>query len=509
MMGDDADGNILPDSVTSLGTTQHSVYDFTNNHDIPHDITKMPTPDSFTFTVGKLDAGMAILLGERAHLIEFPSILLPPGATTGSIVNISVTQNHVEEKRRDTDFWQLQEDILKEFGISSPEPPKLELRNVTQTSVTLEWPTIQLATAKLRSLDIYRNGQRLAAIPSPLTNTSTKLSGLELNTEYSFQLILRTTAGTFPSNVLRVRTHTMTDTSGICVCFGNVQDPVLLENAKMALRDMNAKWSEKIQIDTTHFVCTTPAATPAGAQAAGNTGGAPGVEYQRALQLSIPVVQPHWILACHAERKMVPIAAYYLGAPNTPQVSAGFNRPQSMSQASLPQSPTSTSQKHATAANRASMPGPSRKAANSPPVGSSGSTVRFEVPQESDEAGTESHESQQRQQQPRSAPATTSSPSSSPQQSKSSLDAHRRSSSMKRDWKFPTATPPPENGETAPENGSESPKVKTHVKAQESVISPSSIEVPPPPPVEKERSLGGAVDDGEDEVGDTVDIPLN
>lgn len=169
--------------------------------------------------------------------------------------------------------------------------------------MTLEWPVVKLATAKLRSLDIYKNGARLAAIPSPLTNTSTKLSGLEINTEYSFQLILRTSGGTLPSNTLRVRTHTMTDTSGICVCFGNVQDSVLLENSKLALREMKAIWSEKIQIDTTHFVCTTPAATPSGAQAIGSTGGAPGVEYQRALQLSIPVVQPHWILACHTEKK--------------------------------------------------------------------------------------------------------------------------------------------------------------------------------------------------------------
>ncbi|EDR12142.1 uncharacterized protein LACBIDRAFT_158584, partial [Laccaria bicolor S238N-H82] len=272
------------------------------------------SPDSFTFTVGKLDAGMAILLGERAHLIEFPSILLPPGATTGSIVNIAVHQNHAEEKRREADFWELQDDILSEFGKATPAFPDLQVRNVTQTSITLEWPTVQLATAKLRSLDIYRNGQRLAAIPSPMTNTSTKLSGLEINTEYSFQLILRTTAGVFPSNLIRVRTHTMTDTSGICVCFGNVQDPALLEDVKLALGEMKAKWSDKIQIDTTHFVCTTPAVTPTGAQAAGNSGGPPGIEYQRALQLSIPVVQPQWILACHSEKKMIPIASYYLGA---------------------------------------------------------------------------------------------------------------------------------------------------------------------------------------------------
>jgi len=70
------------------------------------------------------------LLGERAHLIEFPSVLLPPGATTGSIVNISVTQNYAEEKRRDMDFWQLQEDILHEFGIKSPEHPDLQVRTV-------------------------------------------------------------------------------------------------------------------------------------------------------------------------------------------------------------------------------------------------------------------------------------------------------------------------------------------------------------------------------------------
>ena len=146
-----------------------------------------------------------------------------------------------------------------------------------------------------------------------MTNTSTKLSGLQLDTEYTFQLVLRTTAGTFPSNVLHVRTHTMTDTSGISVCFGNVQDAVLLENAKMALREMGARWSDKIQIDTTHFVCTTPAATPSGAQATGSISSAPGVEYQKALQLSIPVVQPHWILACHSAKKCVPLFLFLPG----------------------------------------------------------------------------------------------------------------------------------------------------------------------------------------------------
>ncbi|RDX42555.1 hypothetical protein OH76DRAFT_1488595 [Lentinus brumalis] len=150
------------------------------------------------FTVGKLDAGMAILLGERAHLIEFPSLLLPPGVSTGSIVNISVQRNMTEEKKRENDFWNLQSEILDAFGTRTPENPKLELRNITQlTSVTLEWPKLELATAKLRSLYLYLDRQRVAAIPSPLTNTSTKVSDLQLDTKYTFQLVLRTTAGVY------------------------------------------------------------------------------------------------------------------------------------------------------------------------------------------------------------------------------------------------------------------------------------------------------------------------
>ncbi|EPQ58837.1 hypothetical protein GLOTRDRAFT_102972 [Gloeophyllum trabeum ATCC 11539] len=458
------------------------------------------TQDGYMFT---------ILLGERAHLIEFPSLLLPPGTTAGSIVNISVTQNHAEEKRRDNEFWALQNEILDAFGRESPEPPKLQLRNVTQTSVTLEWPPLKLATAKLRSLDIYRNGQRLAAIPSPLQNTSSKLSGLDINTEYSFQLILRTTAGTFPSNLIRVRTHTMTDTSGISVCFGNVQDLVLLENAKMALREMNAKWSDKIQIDTTHFVCTTPAATPSGAEASGSISSAPGVEYQRALQLSIPVVQPQWILACHAEKKMVPIAGYYLGVnPGTPMHSAPFTRPQSMSQVSLPHSPTrptpgSPAQK---AANRASMPAPARSSSQqSIPTESqvrAGSATFEPTPEEQGE-GEEGDigDSAQRKEEGRTS---------------KSAKRRTRNGTMDKAFKFPpepepghaepAASPIPES--PSPPRVESQPAPSQQAEEPAHVIAPSSVEVPPPPPVEKERAPA-AHDEGEEDVGETEEISLN
>lgn len=69
------------------------------------------------------------------------------------------------------------------------------------------------------------------------------------------------------------------------------------EDVKDLIGKMGGKWSERIEIDTTHFVCETPAT----AKSAG--GGGPGVEYQRALQLSIPVVTPGWVFACYKEKK--------------------------------------------------------------------------------------------------------------------------------------------------------------------------------------------------------------
>jgi len=51
--------------------------------------------------------------------------------TAGSIVNIAVYQNHAEEKKRDDEFWTLQDQILETFGKRSPEPPKLEVRKAS------------------------------------------------------------------------------------------------------------------------------------------------------------------------------------------------------------------------------------------------------------------------------------------------------------------------------------------------------------------------------------------
>jgi hypothetical protein len=179
---------------------------------------------SFHFTIGKSDAGSSILIGEGSHIVEFPSVLLPPGCEPGSIVSISCQRDVAAEQRVAAAFWSLQDMILDTFGAHSPAAPVLKLRNVTQTSVTLEWEPLQLASAKVLSLSIWRNGQRLAAIPNPTTNTSTKLSGLDLDSAYTFHLVLKTSAGSYTSNLVKTRTHTIANTSGIRVCFVSLRE---------------------------------------------------------------------------------------------------------------------------------------------------------------------------------------------------------------------------------------------------------------------------------------------
>ncbi|MBW0500147.1 hypothetical protein O181_039862 [Austropuccinia psidii MF-1] len=269
---------------------------------------------SYTFTCGKIDAGIAVLIGSRAHLIEFPSLLLPPGCETGSIVSIVCTRDYVAEKAQADSFWDLQNKIFNQFGLNQPQQPNLRLRSVTQTSVTLEWDKLDLAQCKLLSLSIWKNGQRLGAIPNPTNNFSTKLSGLDLDTEYNFHLLMKTTGGSFSSKKITVKTHSLNDTSGINVCFGVVLPEENLEHSKKAIQQLNARWSDKIQIDTTHFVCTMPHHPQQNHHRSSQPNSFPSLEYQRALQASIPIVQPSWLLACLSEKKMVPIAAHYLGA---------------------------------------------------------------------------------------------------------------------------------------------------------------------------------------------------
>ncbi|KAI9370669.1 hypothetical protein BJX61DRAFT_514745 [Aspergillus egyptiacus] len=250
-----------------------------------------------SLTVGKVDAGVAVLLTQDNRLIEFPSVLLPNNISSGSIVDITVSRNTAAEASNAAAFQSLQKRILNTYGIKTPSPPVLRLRNATQTSLVLEWDPIDLATASLKSLSLYRNGSKAGSIPKPLETRSTKISGLAIHTEYTFHLVLRTTAGTYQSEKLTCRTHKMTDLSGITVTTG-VLHPQRKEALAEALDRIGGKLIDSVRIDTTHFVCTEGR----------------GPLWEKAVEMNIPVVVPEWVDACEAEGTIVSVRGYYLNA---------------------------------------------------------------------------------------------------------------------------------------------------------------------------------------------------
>jgi hypothetical protein len=208
-----------------------------------------------------------------------------------------VARNQVSESKAQNAFLQLQDDIFHSFGEFEPAAPVLRCRNATQTSVVLEWDPIEVATADVISLSLFRNGQKAGNIPRPTVMQSTKISGLAVDTEYTFHLVLRTSAGTFSSEKVAVKTHKMTDLSGITVTPG-ILPAQLRDSLAKAVERIGAKMADTVRIDTTHFVTTEGR----------------GMAWEKAVEMNIPVVRPEWVEGCERGGRIVGVRQYYLDA---------------------------------------------------------------------------------------------------------------------------------------------------------------------------------------------------
>jgi len=162
-----------------------------------------------------------------------------------------------------------------------------------------------------------------------MSTTTTKLSGLGIDTDYTFQLVLRTTAGRFSSEALKIRTHKMSNLSGIQVCEGTLP-PEGHDRLVDAVDAIGAKTVQRrVRIDTTHFICSVPE----------------GEEWQRAREMNVPIVLVDWIEACQREGKIVGVRGYYLDADPAlrpkPSAPATATQPTSPPPATSPTQPTS------------------------------------------------------------------------------------------------------------------------------------------------------------------------
>lgn len=126
---------------------------------------------------------------------------------------------------------------------------------------------------------------------------STKISGLAVDTEYTFHLVLRTSAGTYSSEKVVVKTHKMTDLSGITVTPG-ILPSQLKDSLTKAIERIGAKIAPSVRIDTTHFVTTEGR----------------GIDWEKAVEMNIPVVRPEWVEGCERGGRIVGVRQYYLDA---------------------------------------------------------------------------------------------------------------------------------------------------------------------------------------------------
>ena len=256
-------------------------------------------------TVGKLDASLALLTTQDHHVIEFPTVLLPENVKAGSIIKMQVSQNLEEERKQRNHFKSIQAKILEKYGTHKPENPVLKIVNVTQTSCVLAWEPLKLGSAKLKSLILYRKGIRSMVIPNPFKVTTTKISGLSVDTPYEFQLKLLTTSGTLWSEKIILRTHKMTDMSGITVCLGPLDPLKEISGSQVSqcLSHIGARPLQRhVAIDTTHFVCNDLDNEES------------DEELMKAKHNNIPIVRPEWVRACEVEKRIVGVRGFYLDA---------------------------------------------------------------------------------------------------------------------------------------------------------------------------------------------------
>lgn len=230
---------------------------------------------------------------------------------------------------------------------------------------------------------------------------------------------------------------------------------------------------------------------------------------------------------------MVPISSYYLGAtPNAPIDAPPFMRPQSMSQISLANSPKRQNSGGATpkagAGNRASMPPMARASGPSEPISptSPETLARTQAfvptpeepeptPEETKTPGPVRRDSAKLE----TKESTQDTGNAGDDDADDDKKGRRRTGTMNKSFRFPPSTPPndappvpplPTSATSSTSPGQPKPAAvaipPTGAPPAVHVITPASIEVPPPPPVEKERPM--VHDEGDDDVGATEEIPL-
>lgn len=117
----------------------------------------------------------------------------------------------------------------------------------------------------------------------------------------------------------------MTDLSGITITTG-IMPGATREALTQMVERIGAKIVEGVRIDTTHFVTTEGR----------------GVQWEKAVEMNIPVVRPEWVDACEKNGRILGVTKFYLDAVRPgmlQETAAPLTQPQTNTQKELPEQP--------------------------------------------------------------------------------------------------------------------------------------------------------------------------
>jgi hypothetical protein len=88
----------------------------------------------------------------------------------------------------------------------------------------------------------------------------------------------------------------MDNLTGLNPTFGQFTNSSDISELIEILSRIGATYTEDLSSDNTHFICTAPK----------------GPKYERALELNIPIVNPEFLKACEAQKRVMPSHLFYI-----------------------------------------------------------------------------------------------------------------------------------------------------------------------------------------------------
>lgn len=211
-------------------------------------------------------------------------------------MTVSIERNASKEDKQRLAFTGLQAEIVKTFG-EMPCAPQLASSSVAQTSVVLEWGPLKLHQSTLLGIDVFRDTQKLGlAVDAGATRV--KVSGLAVQSRYSFSVVVRTSAGALSSNVITVETRPLEDLAGLHVCIADDVPEAERKELVAVVAAMEASQSASITLATTHVVCRR----------------GEGALWESAGRANVPIVTPDFLLACQSNGKVQAVGPFYVPA---------------------------------------------------------------------------------------------------------------------------------------------------------------------------------------------------